>query len=242
MDDKPLNNIDFNIKLWNSYSKNWDKKKVFLENPNISESERDNYLKYLGDEWGTISDIPPIINEFIYPYITIDSITMEIGTGGGRIATKVVDKVKEFYCIDVSIEMLTRVKTVLNNYTNVNYVLIKEPESLTKLDVKFDFIFSFDVFVHLDLHMIWRYLKVIDKILKDDGVAFLHTTNLKAPDGWERFSKQKEYNPATHYFITPEMIDTLIKHTELEIIKSSNFDKNNLYLNRDYLFVLKKTL
>ena len=240
MDKKHLNNIEFNIKLWDSYSKNWDKKTAYIEDPNITDEERESYLKHLGDEWGTTADIQYITETFIYPYITQDSSVMEIGPGGGRMASKIVDRVNELYCVDVSIEMLKRVKSVLSSYSNVKYVLLKEPESLTALNIQLDYIFAFDVFVHLDLHLIWRYLKVIEILLKKSGVAFIHTTNLKAPGGWERFFKQKEYTPATHYFITPDIIDTLLEHTGLEIIKKSNIETNNLYLNRDYLFVVQK--
>ncbi|RYY83850.1 class I SAM-dependent methyltransferase [archaeon] len=44
----------------------------------------------------------------------------------------------------------------------------------------FDFIYSFDVFPHVDTHGIFSYLKEIFKALKPEGLAFFSTSNLLA--------------------------------------------------------------
>lgn len=235
-----LSNFEFNRELWERYAKDWNKYKVRVENPKISEQKRKSYLNYIGDEWGRVSDIEKIVEEYIYPYITNESIVAEIGTGGARIASKVVDRTKEFYCFDISSKLLKIAKSVLANYSHVKYILLNQPKFPPELAGKFDFVYSFDVFVHLDLHTIWRYLNEIRRILKKGGKAFIHTTNLKAPDGWKRFSKQIAYSPATHYFISPEIFNILAQHSTLKIIKTSSIDSSNFYLNRDYLAILEK--
>ncbi len=235
-----LPNFDYNKGLWNRYAKGWNKKKVCIQNTDIGDEERGSYLKYLGDEWGRIADVEKIIAEYIYPFITKESVVAEIGVGGARIASRVVDRTKEFYCFDISSEMLKRAKAVLANYSRVSYVLLEQPKFPDKFVGKFDFVYSFDVFVHLDLHSMWRYFNEIKIILKERGKAFIHTSNLKAPDGWKRFSSQKAYTVEGHYFVSPEIIDILVQLSNLRIIKTSAIDTTNFYLNRDYLVVLEK--
>ena len=235
-----LSNFNYNKKLWSIYAKGWSKKKARIENTDIGDEERESYLKYLGDEWGRIADVEKIIAEYIYPFITKSSVVAEIGVGGARIASRVVDRTEKFYCFDISSEMLKKAKAALSDYSYVNYVLLNQPKFPDKFAGKFDFVYSFDVFVHLDLHTMWRYFNEIRIILKEGGKAFIHTTNLKAPDGWRRFSSQKAYTIEGHYFVSPEIIDILAQHSNLRIVKTSDIDPTNFYLNRDYLVVLEK--
>jgi len=86
----------------------------------------------------------------------------------------------------------------------------------------------------------WKYFFEIQKILKKGGKSFIHTTNLKAPGGWNRFVNQDEYDPAYHYFISPEIVHLLAQHSKLEIIKSLKVFPDNFYLYRDYLVILEK--
>lgn len=236
--EKPIpsdfSNFEYNRELWNRYAKRWNKTKVYCE------KEKRSHIKHIGDEWGTVSDVEKIVDEYIYPFITKESVVAEIGVGGARVALKVVDRSREFYCFDISSEMLRRAKAVLGDYSHVRYVFLDQPQFPNRFVGKFDFVYSFDVFVHLDLHTMWKYFKGINDILKNGGRAFIHTTNLNAPDGWKRFSNQKDYCVEGHYFVSPEIIDILAQHSSLRIIKRSTIDPDNFYLNRDYLVVLEK--
>ncbi len=233
-------NFEYNKKLWDGYAKGWNKKKVHVENDTIKDEEKENYLNYLGDEWGRVTDLERIISEYIYPYITKESVVGEIGVGGARIASKVVYSVKEFYAFDISSEMLKKARSVLGSGPNVHYVQLRDSKFSNSLKDKFDFIYSFDVFVHLDLHTIKKYFYEISVILQKGGKAFIHTSNLKAPGGWKKFSSQDSYSIEGHYFISPEIIDIISEHSNLKIIKKSSINPNNFYLNRDYLFILEK--
>lgn len=237
-----LSNYENAKAYWDKYVK-WHERNVdtlVIERTVSSEQERKLYIEYLGDEWGRKSDVEKIVMEYIYPFITKESIVAEIGSGGGRIASKVVDNCKELYCFDISSEMIKKAEAALANYSNVKYILLHRSQFPDSYIEKFDFVYSFDVFVHLDLHTIWKYFNEIRRILKDGCKAFVHTTNLKAPDGWERFSRQTDYSLEGHYFVSPEIIDILAQHSSLQIIKSSTPEATNFYLNRDYLFILEK--
>jgi SAM-dependent methyltransferase len=233
-------NLDYNRAFWDRYARVWDKKRVYIENPNIGDDQRSSYLASLGDEWGRRSEVTKIVEEYIYPYVTHDSVVAEIGVGGGRIASQVAGRVKEFYALDISKEMLRKAKIALANYPAVRFVLLRKPVLPDTLIERCDFVYSFDVFVHLDLHTMWRYFVQIHRVLRVGGYAFLHTANLKAPDGWERFSSQDEYTVDGHYFISPEIVEILAQHCSLRIVKASTPDPTNFYYNRDYLVILEK--
>ena len=232
-------NFGYNKNLWNRYSRNWSKD-IEIEDTAVSESDRESYVKYLGDEWGASADVEKVVSEYIYPHITQESVVAEIGTGGARIASKVAPKTREFHCMDISSEMLKRAKSVLAGFTNVRYTLLHEPCLPDKFSGRFDFVYSFDVFVHLDLHTMGSYFKGINMMLKHGGRAFVHTTNLNAPGGWDRFCNQSAYSIEGHYFISPETVDILARRSNLRIIKTSTVDQSNFYFNRDYLVVLEK--
>ncbi|MEH1818463.1 MAG: class I SAM-dependent methyltransferase [Nostoc sp.] len=107
------------------------------------------------------------------------------------------------------------------------------------LGEKFDFIYSFDVFVHLDLPTIWKYLNSIYKILNKGGRAFIHTSSITTPNGWTRFCSKAD-SEQLYYTTSPEAIKWLIEKAQMTVIKESMPDGNNFYLERDYLVVIQK--
>ncbi len=233
-------NFEHNRALWNRYAQTWRKDEIPLQNPDIKDSERDSYVQCLGDEWGRVADIEQIVSEYIDPYISGDSVVAEIGVGGARIASRVVSRTKELWCFDISREMLDRARVVLAGHANTRFILIDRPRFSDELADTFDFLYAFDVLVHFDLHMMWKYFQEIRRVLKPGARAFLHTSNLRAPGGWKSFSNQDSYSVVRHYFISPEIVDILAERAELTIIKKSSVDTDNFYLNRDYLFVVEK--
>ena len=235
-------NVEYNRAIWDRYAKNWyrKRKKMQAVEEGIESAKVPDYLEYLGDEWGKKADTDQVVADYILPFVTSESVVAEIGVGGGRIAAKVAENTKEFYALDISREMLEKAKDVLAIHPQVRFLLLERPEFPADFSERFDLIYSFDVFVHLDLHTIWKYFQEIRRVLKKGGKAFLHTTNLKAPGGWERFTSQSEYMVEGHYFISPETIGILAGHAGFRIIKTSTVDPSNFYLNRDYLFVMEK--
>ena len=236
----PNDNVEYNVKIWDDYAKNWDYKTIEVENEDIDDDKRKEYLEFIGNEWGALNDATDIINEYLLEYVNKDSVVGEIGIGGGRIANLVAPKVKKLYGFDVAKQMLKNASKSLSSHKNIEYVHLNGSKFENNLESSFDMIYSFDVFVHLDLHNIWAYFKEIKKALKDDGKVFLHTSNLTTQAGWNRFKVQDRYWPGGFYFITPEIIETLAKRAGFKIIKHSTLDETNFYKNRDYLFVMEK--
>lgn len=234
-------NFEHNRALWDQYVKTWKRDEIPIQNPEITAADRDSYLKNIGDEWGTLADVESIISEYITPYVNTECKVAEIGVGGGRIATRVAPESKELWCFDISAEMIKAAKDALRDHANVRFVLMDEPGFPEEMRDEFDFVYAFDVFVHFDLYMMWKYFKEIHRVLKEGGKVFLHTSNLNAPAGWERFASQETYSVVRHYFISPEIIDILSRRGGFEVVKRSEIDPDSFYRNRDYLFVMEKT-
>ena len=53
----------------------------------------------------------------------------------------------------------------------------------------FDFIYSFDVFVHVDIHTLFQTLLNVKKMMKKDTLIFISVANLCSDKGFDRFKK-----------------------------------------------------
>src|SRR5262245_5378406 len=112
-------NVDYNKRLWDLYARAWDEGNVEIEDQTVGKDQVESYLKFVGDEWGRVSDVEEIVRDYIDPYISAQSAVAELGSGGGRIAAKVAGKVGKLYCLDISAEMLRRAKAALSAHHNV---------------------------------------------------------------------------------------------------------------------------
>jgi SAM-dependent methyltransferase len=243
-------NISTNRKLWDNYAKEWDPNREWVKRMAGNLSEEEKKLRHVGDEWSDVPSLNQVIREYIEPFVSKEFQVAEIGSGGGRVTTRVCEldeAPKSIHCFDISKEMLKRAYEAVQGITSkvdVKFCLLKENSeglSAERFHNKFDFVYSFDVFVHMDLHTIWKYLNQIRGMLRPKtGKAFISTSNLNAPLGWKRFAKQEKFSVGGFYFVTPDLVRLLIKKSGLKIVKESKIDASNLYYNRDYLVVLER--
>lgn len=128
-----------------------------------------------------------------------------------------------------------------------------EPLTSTTNLPKYDIIICFDVLVHCDMHAIYTTLRAIRLMLQPYGKAFISTSNILTPLGWQRFVQQRKSSPAGFIWNSPEAVDTLVKKCGLRIVRKSwppssaseekNGEeeglRNNVYYDRDYLLELE---
>jgi SAM-dependent methyltransferase len=235
-------NVGYNRFLWDRYAREWDKPETRVHGGDIRTDGEVDYSSFsvVGEEWGLPAEVDEIVGDYVLPYLQKGHVAAEIGAGGGRIAQRVAPHVEQLYCLDIAPGMLERARDALAGQPNVEFVLLESPDLPARFEGALDFIYSFDVFVHLDLHTQWRYLRQISKALRPGGHAFLHTSNLTTDEGWELFSGQERYAVEGFYFVTPQLVQTLVGHTDLELVKNSESGSDNYYLDRDYLIVLRK--
>ena len=232
-------NFAYNRFFWDWYSERWEDegwRDAFWAGLAL---DRDR-LEVLGDEWADRSDVQEIFDEFIAPYLSPERHVAEIGPGGGRLARLTAPRAASLVLLDISPQMLARCREVLRDRTNVRYVLLEGLSFPEDLSGRIDFVYAFDVYVHFDMHSLWRHLQGIERLLRPGGNALIHTANLTAPAGWELFEEQERYSVEGHFFLTPEAVRTLVSHTAFRIVRESEPRADNFYLNRDYLAVLER--
>jgi len=208
-------------------------------------------LKYLGDEWANDEDVIEILNEYILPYINLQSKCIEIGSGGGRICARIINKINKLFCLDISKKMLEICQKKLLEVThqdlkNTEFILLKNDNNdipyfplHNKYDGHIDYIYSFDVFVHLDIHTQYNYLQQCYQLLNFDGYLFIHTSNLQTDLGWQRFSHQHHASVAGFYFVVPSMIDLLLEITCFVIVRRSTEElKKKKKIFKNFFFFL----
>lgn len=135
-----------------------------------------------GDEWsaqwGSVSSqwystLLPRIHGML-PAPTI----LEIACGYGRWTQFLRSFCDRLIAIDLSDECIEACKKRFASVSGIEYH-VNDGKSLSMIeDDSVDFVFSFDSLVHADRSVIHAYLEQLPRILKDNGAAFLHHSNL----------------------------------------------------------------
>lgn len=86
---------------------------------------------------------------------------LEIGVGGGRVALQVAPLLPKgtLTCLDISAEMIKHAKKNLKDLEELGISFVHQTEAeRMPVEPRFDFVYSFDVFVHVDIHTLFRTL------------------------------------------------------------------------------------
>lgn len=236
-------NLAYNEALWDWYADKWgdeDFRAEQLTHEGRAGAEAGDLVR-LGEEWGRLDDAVQAIEEWILPHVSSTSVVGEIGTGGGRVATRVAPHAGEFHCLDVSSNMLGLVDKELRQVGVVPKLHhLPQPVLPASLESSFDLLYSFDVFVHIDLHVQWRYLQEFARVLKPGGKGMLHTSDLTSRGGWERFAEQPHYRVEGFYFMTPQAVRTLVERAGLRVLAEQSDVPGNFYYDRDFFILFER--
>lgn len=219
-----------------------------LEDYNSDQDRIEEYLDYIGDEWSDKTSFLTVMEEFVYPYVKEGSIIGEIGSGGGRVSSRLATKAGKLVCFDISTKMLEVAKSRIRlefpelDSTFVPLDNAEFPDEFLNESGYFDFVCVFDVFPHVDLHTQWQYYQEIFKSLKNNGYALIHTANLETEKGWNRFQQQKEFSSKGFYFMVSSMTRLLLDKAGFKIIDESSPNRKvgNMYYERDYIAIVQK--
>jgi SAM-dependent methyltransferase len=135
-----------------------------------------------GEEWskpwgGTrmqwYGAILPRISAFV-PTGTI----LEIAPGHGRWTTFLKDLCREMTIVDISETCIAQCRERFAGSTHIAYA-VNDGKALDMVpDASVDFLFSFDSLVHAEHDVLAAYAAEAARILRPDGVAFIHHSNL----------------------------------------------------------------
>jgi len=236
-------NHETNRKLWDAYAKGWASEEGWVKRMASHLPGGPQELSCVGAEWSDEASLSAVLEDWLLSQVGPDTRAAEIGSGGGRIAERVAQHVKELVCFDISAEMLAAAKKHLQarGVTNARFQQVEgDADYPGEYSGRFDFAYAFDVLVHLDLHQMRRTLRSVRELLRPGGRCFLTFANLLAPDGWRRFARQRSFTVGGFYFISPEIARFLLQRVGLEVLRVSAPQAGNTYLNRDLLVLARR--
>jgi SAM-dependent methyltransferase len=135
-----------------------------------------------GDEWSTSWGGPSMqwygtIFPRIKSHVPTNRI-LEIACGYGRWTQYLKNLCKNLVVIDLSEECIQACKKRFSECSHIEYH-VNDGKSLDIIpDSSVDFVFSFDSLVHANESVMQAYLSQLPRILNNDGVAFIHHSNL----------------------------------------------------------------
>lgn len=169
-----MNDLELNKKIW----------------------ERWNWRGTHGEEW-TWSEAwkESIIDQVMKKYIKMGSNILEVGPGGGKWSVPLSKLADSLTLVDISEACLTTCKTRLGDKSFVRFILGSGTDFPEVPDGTIDYIWSFDVFVHISPQDIRSYLAEMKRVLKPGGRAIIHHASSGGrAGGWRSRLKKAEFN------------------------------------------------
>ena len=142
-----------------------------------------------GDEWND-TDVPEqwkasLIDEVLLPNLGDVRAVLEIGPGGGRWSEVLQPRVERLVLVDVTPRALDLCKERLGDADNVEYVLSEGAAFPAVERASIDWVWSFDVFVHIAPLDVASYIGEIARVLRPGGTALIHHSGgLQRFPGW----------------------------------------------------------
>jgi ubiquinone/menaquinone biosynthesis C-methylase UbiE len=148
-----------------------------------------------GDEWSKAwggpamqwySTLLPRIHSFVP-----SALILEIACGHGRWTQYLKDLCQTLIATDISTNCVRACKKRFGECANASFYKTDGLSLPMAPDRGVDFVFSFDSLVHADFMVIDSYFDEFDRILSNDGVAFIHHSNLGA---YPRLANRRRFN------------------------------------------------
>ncbi len=124
-----------------------------------------------------------------------NSVILEIGPGAGRWSEILIDLTDSLILADISKTCISICKKRFKNSDNIQYHLINKRLDFLEID-SIDYVWSYDVFVHINPSDIEKYIVDISRILKPGGIAVIHhagENSQKNKSGWRAFMTAKKF-------------------------------------------------
>lgn len=205
--DLPSHNINENRRIWNTYD--WSRG---------------------GEEWATevkkSRGIDPqiwketLINEMMLKYIRRGSTVLEIGMGAGRWSEYLQHIAGRLILCDISQKCIDICKKRFMNANNIEYHLIDQRLDFIS-DNSIDYIWSYDVFIHINPADIEKYILDFQRILKQGGCAIIHHSNVNSA---EKNTRSKFLNVTVGFrsYMTATIFRDLVKKCGMHIVEQNH--------------------
>jgi ubiquinone/menaquinone biosynthesis C-methylase UbiE len=172
-----------------------------LPGTNTPEQNRavwDNYdWSEQGEEWSESPEWQEaLIEHLLLPKIGDDNpSTLEIGPGAGRWTVVLAERSRQLVVVDVSQRALDLTREKLGPRDDVSYVLTEGNELPGVADDSVEFVWSFDVFVHIAPDDQANYLREFARVMKPGARGVIHHAGKGAvhPDSWRSSQTAEQF-------------------------------------------------
>lgn len=151
----------------------------------------------LGEEWGGPEFADHIV-DLVSDYLGANADVLELGCGGGKFSQRIAPKCRSLLCTDISAAMIEHTRSSLAACGvdgNVGYHVLNGVDFAGIPSDSLDFIFSYDVLLHLQPQNVFSYLRDARRVLRRNGTIMVHQINLATESGFRHFRSQ--YRQAT---------------------------------------------
>ena len=156
---------------------------------------------------------------------------LEIGPGFARWTNTLVDLASHLTLVDVAEKCIEHCKVLFSTRQNIDY-FVNDGNSLGFLeDNSIDYIWSFDVFVHIEPEDVRGYLDEFRRVLVDEGLIIIH------------HGIAGRVNETWRSTLTGEIFAELLGETKFELVKQfSAWGPNDAYsvASTDAVSIFKK--
>jgi len=169
-----------------------------------------------GHEWSEYFGTTDNLWNILYPKIEnyLKGEVLEIAPGYGRITKYLLGKTNNLSIVDLNKNCIDKCKEKYGD--KIKSYIVNDGKSLNYIDNSFDFIFSYDSFVHMTADVIECYLIEIQRTLKQNGFAFIHHSYFF---GYENPND----NIAGRSNMSPEIFSKLVKRYDMNLISQNDF-------------------
>ncbi|MBA4058231.1 MAG: hypothetical protein C0490_26175, partial [Marivirga sp.] len=147
-----FNTIDYNFKEWSKYD--WSRQ---------------------GEEWTESEQWKSaLVDEIIKAYFKPGGVILEIGPGAGRWSTILAELSSQLILVDMTEKAIELCKYKLDIYSHCEFYRNNGSDLSFLKDDSIDYVWSYDVFVHIAPRDSENYLKGLSLILKKGGIGIIH--------------------------------------------------------------------
>ena len=183
-----------------------------------------NPLEVLNQEW---FDGQKTAEEKLLPYISSDSVVLEIACGIGRVSKYAAANCKTLFCTDILEEALNETRSNLKDFNNVVYKKINGYNLSLFQENYFDCVYSFTTFFHFDFELVINYFSEIKRVLKPGGIGIIEfkrweskadivelLDKIKEEDGVEKYERELD----KWRYVSLEMLKVVCDYFNFKII------------------------
>lgn len=127
-------------------------------------------------------DLYAFIQRYIKPYVTPDTVALEIGPGGGR-WTRYLLGAKQITLVDIVPQFFDYLRQRFPEHVDKLRFYESQGSELNGIETaSVDYLLTFDAFVHVEPPGIREYLHEIQRVLKPGAIAVVHYGDVDKPE------------------------------------------------------------